>query len=94
MLKQVARPLLLLALAALAGTVRADAAEDEALQKLADQYNAQTESERDEVVCKWVAQTGSRIKKKVCRTKTQMKYDADQGKWFLEKPRGVPTRDF
>ncbi|HEY7841266.1 MAG TPA: hypothetical protein VIC61_06820 [Gammaproteobacteria bacterium] len=62
------------------------------LDKMADEHNAQAESEREEVVCKWEAKTGSRIKEKVCRSKTQIKYDADRARQFVNKPRGVPTK--
>jgi hypothetical protein len=70
-------------------TARADTDDDKQaeLNQLAEAYNEKTASDRDEVVCQWVAQTGSRIKEKVCRTKAQMKYDADEANRFAKKPK-------
>jgi hypothetical protein len=93
-LKPLLLPLATLALAAYFQPAYSETSTDtEAeLNQMADEHNAEAESEREEVVCRWEAKTGSRIKEKVCRSKTQVKYDADSGKRFVNKPRSVPTR--
>ena len=57
------------------------------LDKMAEKYNAELENDHNEVVCEWVAETGSRIKQKRCRTKAQIKYDADEANRFAKKPK-------
>ena len=83
---------LALALSLGVGTARAESVDKEAeLDKAASEYNEKVESERDEVVCEWVAQTGSRIKEKRCRTRARMEQDAERAERYLRKQRPVPT---
>ena len=88
-LKELAMPLAAVALAAFMGNVRAETTEptDEELKDIAETYNESVNSESKEVVCEWVAHTGSRIKEKQCRTKAQIKRDADEAKRFADKPK-------
>jgi hypothetical protein len=76
-----------IALSAVIGTVRAEADKEAELNEAAEQYNAQVEKERDQVVCKWVSKTGSRIKEKQCRTKAQIKREADEARQYATKPK-------
>ena len=51
---------------------------DEDLQKAVVEYNKEVSDKDDEVVCKKVAVTGSRQKKRVCKTRGLMKEERDQ----------------
>jgi len=66
--------------------VRAET-EDEKLSRMADDYNAQVADESQEVVCRMVTEVGSRIKKKQCRTKAQIKQDEDEAERFARRPK-------
>jgi hypothetical protein len=77
----------LIALALGAGGVGATETEQEKLDKLAEEYNAKVESEDQEVVCRMVSEVGSRIKKKQCRTKAQIKQDEEEAARYARKPK-------
>lgn len=62
-------------------------------EQLAATYNEEVESDRQEVVCEKVAQTGSRIQETQCRTVTQKQMESEEGKRFVNKPRPTVTRD-
>jgi hypothetical protein len=68
-------------------------AKEAELDTAADTYNARVENEDQQVVCRWEAQTGSRIKKKVCRTHAAMDAESREGKRFVNKPRPLPTNE-
>jgi hypothetical protein len=82
---------MVLAFSVCVGTARAEEAEQAELDQAAEEYNEQVENERDEVVCELVAQTGSRIKEKRCRTRARIEQDAEQAKRYIRKQRPVPT---
>ena len=66
---------------------------DEQLQKMEDDYNAKVESEKDEVICQKETIVGSRMKEVRCRTKSQVQYDRDSAKKFLDRQRAIPTKE-
>lgn len=82
---------LTLAFSLCVGAACAEEGEQAELDKMAAEYNENVESERDEVVCEWVAQTGSRIKEKRCRTKARIERDAERAERYLRRQRPVPT---
>jgi hypothetical protein len=77
------------------GTVNAYAeseqAKEAALDQAADAHNAQIADPQEQVVCEWEAQTGTRIKKKVCRTQSVIEQERKDARRFITKPRPVFT---
>jgi len=57
------------------------------LQVLEDVHNAGVESEKDKLICRQEAAVGTRITKKVCRTREQMAQEERNAERMIEKPR-------
>ena len=63
------------------------------LKQAVDAHNADVAAPEQEVVCRKEAQTGTRFKKTVCRTKAVMDAESEEAKRWAKKPRPVPTRE-
>jgi len=61
---------------------------DEDLQKAVVDYNNEVSDKDDEVVCKKVAITGSRHKKRVCKTRGLMKEEREQARRLRNRKSG------
>ncbi len=59
--------------------------EDQAWDQAADEYNEQARSEADEVVCERVTVTGSRQKKRICRTVRDIENSEEASKRMLQR---------
>ena len=59
--------------------------EDQAWNQAAEEYNEQARSEADEVVCERVTITGSRQKKRVCRTVRDIEDSEEASKRMLKR---------
>lgn len=83
----------LLAAACAGGGDRASTGGAEAaLQQQADPYNAGKEESRDKVVCEMEAVTGSRMKKEVCRTVSEMERDEENAERALRQAKPLPEK--
>lgn len=59
--------------------------EDEAWNRAVEEYNEQARSEADEVVCERVTVTGSRQKKRICRTVRDIENSEEASKRMLKR---------
>ena len=83
----------LLMLAAGMGIPRARAQEpsEAELKQAVDAHNAEVTAPEQELVCRKEAQTGTRIKKTVCRTRAVVDAESEEAKRWARKPRPVVT---
>jgi len=59
--------------------------DDQAWDQAAEEYNEQARSEADEVVCERVTVTGSRQKKRICRTVRDIENSEEASKRMLKR---------